>query len=162
MDLLRPITINSRDKLGSYDVEILCTNLPIEKYFITMSEKLSKDTVLSTRNPKLTTTWDGDEISGGLFSQFLFSNERQVLRSEWVANIYMEWSKKYAINTTQHKPKLWLRYVDDTFIIFNKGKWSKRISGPSEQYKTYHQVEVPFLDVLVKKMNGSIITYRKI
>jgi hypothetical protein len=32
-----------------------------------------------------------------------------------VSNIYMENFEKFALDSGQHKPSLWLRYVDDTF-----------------------------------------------
>ena len=34
-----------------------------------------------------------------------------------IANIYMEGFEEEAINTTNDKPSLWVRYVDDTFTI---------------------------------------------
>jgi hypothetical protein len=34
-----------------------------------------------------------------------------------VRNIFMEHFEKLAVDGAQHKPLLWLRYVDDTFVI---------------------------------------------
>ena len=37
-----------------------------------------------------------------------------------VANLYMEEFEVGALNTTANKPELWLRYVDDTYVIIHK------------------------------------------
>ena len=36
-----------------------------------------------------------------------------------IANLYMEWFESHAINSATVKPKIWLRYVYDIFIIWN-------------------------------------------
>ena len=36
-----------------------------------------------------------------------------------VANIFMEWFESEPLDHGPKKPKLWLRYVDDTFIIWD-------------------------------------------
>jgi hypothetical protein len=38
-----------------------------------------------------------------------------------VGNIYMEYFQRLALDTTEHKPAKWLRYVDDTFVIWPHG-----------------------------------------
>ncbi|KAJ4426021.1 hypothetical protein ANN_27648 [Periplaneta americana] len=38
--------------------------------------------------------------------------------SSLISNIYMEYFEELALSTASHKPTLWLRYVDDTFIIW--------------------------------------------
>ena len=88
-----------------------------------------------------------------------------------VANIYMEYFEEMALQTAMVKPKMWLRYVDDTFVIW---------SGNMDELSVFHQHlnslrpsiqsmeeesegQLPFLDVLVKKDNCRLITsvYRK-
>ena len=39
-----------------------------------------------------------------------------------VANIYMEHFEELALESGESKPATWLRYVDDTFVIWNKGR----------------------------------------
>ena len=39
-----------------------------------------------------------------------------------LADIFMEEFEQLAINTSDHRPKVWLRYVDDTFIIWQHGQ----------------------------------------
>ena len=38
-----------------------------------------------------------------------------------VANLYMEYYEKKALSTTS-TPRLWMRYVDDTFVIQQEGQ----------------------------------------
>ena len=38
-----------------------------------------------------------------------------------VANIYMEHFEALAIESARLKPATWLRYVDDTFVVWNEG-----------------------------------------
>ena len=39
-----------------------------------------------------------------------------------LANLFMEEFEEEAIDTTRTKPALWLRYVDDTFVLWRHGK----------------------------------------
>jgi hypothetical protein len=38
-----------------------------------------------------------------------------------VSNIFMEHFEELALDSAQHKPSLWLRYVDDTFVVWPHG-----------------------------------------
>ncbi|KAK5638722.1 hypothetical protein RI129_013017 [Pyrocoelia pectoralis] len=90
-----------------------------------------------------------------------------------IANLFMEWVETRALSTATYKPKLWLRYVDDTFIIWEHGKeklgeFMQHLNLVHEKIKFTMELEenseLPFLHVLVKKKeDGSLghTVYRK-
>jgi hypothetical protein len=39
-----------------------------------------------------------------------------------VANIYMEFFEQQALELASTKPDIWLRYVDDTFVLWPHGR----------------------------------------
>ena len=89
-----------------------------------------------------------------------------------VANIFMEEFDIEALLAAVIRPKLWLRYVDDTFVIWNYGDeqledFLSFLNGRHRNIEFTMEKEtngsLPFLDVQVKKCMGSLDTfvYRK-
>jgi hypothetical protein len=89
-----------------------------------------------------------------------------------VSNIYMEHFEELSLKTAAHRPSLWLRYVDDTFVIWPYGpdrlqEFSCHINGkgPTIQFtmETEANNKIPFLHVHAIRKQSSIITtvYRK-
>ena len=84
-----------------------------------------------------------------------------------VVNIYMEFFEEMALQSAMVKPKMWLRYVDDTFVIWSGDKeelsmFQQHLNSlrPSIQFTMEGESDgqLPFLDVLVKKEDGRLIT----
>ena len=89
-----------------------------------------------------------------------------------IANLYMESLEEAAISSAELQPNLWVRYVDDTFVIWTHGQ---------EELHQFHQhlnnqhsniqftmeeesgCELAFLDVLVTRKDERLLTsvYRK-
>ena len=77
--------------------------------------------------------------------------------SSIVASLFMEEFEIKAINSTPHPPRLWLRYVDDTFFIQrveNSNQFMKQINSidPHIQFTmetAVPQGSIPFQDTLV-------------
>ena len=79
-----------------------------------------------------------------------------------VANIYMEAFEGRAINTALNPPRMWKRYVDDTFVIQQKSHKDTSIQFTVEE--AGQDDSIPFLDILVTpKPDGTFTTkvYRK-
>ena len=77
-----------------------------------------------------------------------------------LANLFVEDLEEKAIMTSTHKPKLWIRYADDTFVIWPHGE--TKLREFLEHLNNLHaaikftmqreqQNQLPFLDVLSKK-----------
>ena len=88
-----------------------------------------------------------------------------------VVNLYMEYFEQKALSTAP-TPRLWHRYVDDTFVIqkeVNKQDFPQHINSvdPAIQFTVENNKEngaIPFLDTIVKPEvdgNLSITVYRK-
>ena len=89
-----------------------------------------------------------------------------------VANIFMEDFEGTALVTCDLPPKLWLRYVDDTFVVWQHGEnhlgeFLEHLNGLHTRIDFTMEEEVsgklPFLDVLVKRKDNRLTTdiYRK-
>ena len=79
----------------------------------------------------------------------------------------MEYFENLAINSTTKKPTIWLRYVDDTFVIWRHGK--EQLKGFLEHLNSIKdnikftmeeekQGQLPFLDVLVERVSQQFHT----
>jgi hypothetical protein len=84
----------------------------------------------------------------------------------------MEHFEKQVISSAAKKPTRWYRYVDDTFVVWPHGKdelqtFLKHLNSIHQNIAFTMEVEkqgtLPFLDVLVKRPDGSLghSVYRK-
>jgi hypothetical protein len=89
-----------------------------------------------------------------------------------VGNIFMKHFKKLALDSTLHKPLLWLQYTDDTSVVWPHGpqqllNFLSHLNSlrPSTQFTMEVESDstIPFLDVLVVRKETSLATkvYKK-
>ena len=86
------------------------------------------------------------------------------LVSAVVANLYMEFFEDLAIGSPPVKPRMWSRYVDNTFFNFKKGEDSILLTHlnsvrPSIQFtvEVEEKGSLPFLDCeVVRGVEGSL------
>ena len=97
------------------------------------------------------------------------------LLSPIVANLYMETFERETLASTVTAPRLWLRYVDDTFVIWShrgdkREEFHHHLNQRHPQMKFTREMEkdnrISFLDVLysyVERKSGTLTTavYRK-
>ncbi|XP_071440799.1 uncharacterized protein [Hetaerina americana] len=173
IEILKGVTISKNDIMVSFDVSSLFTNVPIQDSVDTVKE------LTSAGFPE-----DFPEMVEYCLrnSYFLWNEDFYEQRegatmgsplSTVIANLYMEKFEKSAIETYSKKPKLWLRYVDDTFVIWQHG--TKELNDFLRHLNNQHRAiqftmeleknkQIPFPDVLVKrKEDGSLghAVYRK-
>ena len=73
--------------------------------------------------------------------------------------IYMHYLESNILSSTTMKPKTWLRFIDDIFMIWPHGiqalkQWMNMINNYHPTIKStceYHQQEISFLDTIVYK-----------
>jgi hypothetical protein len=86
-------------------------------------------------------------------------------------NIYMEHFEKMAIDSAQLKPSFWVRYVDDTFVVWPHGperlqQFFEHLNSlrPSIQFTMEMESDssISFLDVLVIKKEKKNIGHQSL
>jgi hypothetical protein len=171
IDILKRTVIGQDDLLVSFDVVSLFTNVPVRESV----EIISELTGLPKGFPKLIEFCLRNSYflyNGTYYGQVEGAAMGSPL-SPVIANLFMEWFEKKALDTCAKKPTLWLRYVDDTFVIWPHGK--EELQKFLQHLNSLHQAiqftieiennnQLPFLDVLVKKKKDGTFghsVYRK-
>lgn len=172
VEILTNIEIEDDEIMVSFDVESLFTNVPIEQSV----EILRKILMNEGRNPDY-----ADLVKHCLVSTYFMWNSEFYLQldgvamgspiSPLIANLWMEDIENQAINTAMFKPKIWLRYVDDTFCIIKRDQlefFLNHINSIHQKTKFTVELEnngcLAFLDVQIyrkedKKLGHTV--YRK-
>lgn len=136
---IKEIDVDKDDKMISFDVVNLFTKVPVNETLELLFKKLSEDETLSERtNIPIQEICNLTEmcIKNTYFQfeeQFYEQIEGMAMGSPLspvLANIFMEDFEKEVLKTTTLKPRLWLRYVDDTFVL-----WPHRL----EDIEVFHQ-----------------------
>ena len=88
-----------------------------------------------------------------------------------MANLYMEVFEELALETAPTRPRLWKRYVDDTFSILRKGSTKALLHHlnrvrPTIKFTVEQEEDgsLPLLDTLLKRREDGILdvsVYRK-
>ena len=178
---IRGFQLAPEDQLVSFDVTSLFIQVPINEALRVVKEQLNKDQTLSERTSIpvsqlvelvelcLRTTYF--QFQDNYFEQTDGAAMGSPL-SPVIANLFIEDLEQKAIQSAVLQPKLWVRYVDDTFIIWPHGKehlhaFHEHLNqqNPNNQFTIDEEKEgqIAFLDVLVTRQAGRMSTsvYRK-
>ena len=164
--------------LVSFDVSSLFTNVPVGEAVSIIRERLVEDGTLGDRT-SLCPEQIADLLEMRLRStdfsfrgNFYEQKEGAAMDSPVsavVANLYMEFFEELALETVLTRPRLWKRYVDDTFCILRKGSTEEllhHLNGVRSTITVKQEEDgtLPFLDRLLRRReDGSldVSVYRK-
>lgn len=165
----------------SFDVTSLFTKVPLDEAMEAITEKLTSDETLDKRTPLsmrelcqlmnlcLRSTYF--QFRDAFYEQLEGATMGSPL-SPVVANLYMEMFEEKALRSATLRPRMWVRYVDDTFAIWPHGteelnRFHDHLNDqhPAIQFTREEEADkrIPFLDTLVEQ-TGSVIktsVYRK-
>ena len=130
VDIIRKTQLHPEDRLISFDVSNLFTQVPIEEALRVVTEKLSMDESLKD-GTSIPTSHLVQLIELCLRTTYFQFEDKFYEQSEGaamgsplspvIANLYMEHLEETALQTATLHHRLWLRYVDDTFVIWQHG-----------------------------------------
>jgi len=146
----------------SFDVVSLFTKIPINEAVEVINEITDQETAKLVEICLKSTFFS---FQGEIYEQTCGVAMRSPL-SPVITNLFMESVENKALASSPLKPKLWIRLVDHTFVIWPNGcenldKFIDHLNNQSEYIKFIMEIEVdgslPFLDVcLTKKLDGSL------
>ena len=122
-------TILENEIMISFDIESLFTNVPIDTAVQAALQKLENDPSLADRTT-LTPAQIADlltfvsrstnfQYNGSIYMQKDGAAMGSPV-STVIANLYTESFEEQAITTSSYEPRIWKRYVDDTFTILDR------------------------------------------
>ena len=123
MEQVKQFSLAPGECLRSYDVSTLFTSVPVDPSLRVIKDLLEKDstlkdtTVLPVKDIILLLEFCLKNMYFSFQDQFCEQAKGEAmgsLGSPIVANLYMEYFELLVLPPT---PRLWLRYVDDTFVI---------------------------------------------
>ena len=153
------------ETITSFDVKALFTSVPVQPSIQIVKQRLQQDNTLPQR-----TNMSIQQITSLL--EFCLSNTYFLFQGKYyeqvqgaamgspisplIANIFMEELEVKALSSSPLPPSLWLRFVDDTFVI-NQAEHSQELlqhinnQDPHIQFtvEPTQQGSLPFLDTLI-------------
>ena len=157
----------------SFDVVSFFTNMPVDDALRSISTLLSNNDTMEER-----TTFTAGDICyltelclratyfqfGDQFFEQVDGAAMGSPLSPIVANLYIETFEKEALASPVTTPRLWLRYVDDTFVIWTHGgdkleELHHHLNQRHPQMKFTREIEdnrISFLDVLSREKEWNL------
>ena len=157
--------LQTGDSITSFDVKALFTSVPVQSAIQIVKNRLQQDSTLPQRTamsiPQITSLLEFCLTQTYFLFQGKYYQQTQGAAmgspiSPIIANIFMEEFEVKALQSFPNPPSMWLRFVDDTFVI-NKAEHSRDLlqhinnQDPHIQFtvEPTQQGSLPFLDTLV-------------
>jgi len=160
---VKEVKLSRNDVLVSFDVVSLFTRVPVEESLTILEEKMGESHMENSNNIIQVLSF----LLKNTFFQFKthIYKQREGMAmgnplSPILANLFMEYIEERIMKDFSLKPKFWIRYVDDVFLIWPHGLEelenffdSANNLFPSIKFTKELETnnELAFLDVLVKK-----------
>ncbi|XP_063529636.1 uncharacterized protein LOC134740911 [Cydia strobilella] len=168
VQLLEGVTLQEDELMVSFDVASLFTNVPVAETIEIIKRMASRDDSLAEymRLIEFCLTsgyfvWRGEhylQIEGVAMGSPI---------APVVANIFMEDFEQRALESCPHRPRLWLRYVDDVFAVVPHKDLDPLLEHLNARHaKIKFTIErecngaLPFLDVLVQRDEHGRLTHK--
>ena len=128
---IRGLHVENEDKLISFDMKSLFTKVPIDLSLQIIDRRLREDNTLSHRttlDPPTITTLTELCLRKTYFqysSEFFEQKDGAAMGFPLlpvVANIFMEEFENEDLQKAGSKPRLWLGYADETFVLWSQGR----------------------------------------
>ena len=169
------LTLSEQEMLVSFDVKALFTSVPVQESLEIIHQRLINDPTLSSRTKIpaemvtdllricLTTTYF--LFDGKIYSQVEGAAMGSPV-SPIVANLFMEHFEEKALSTCTARPRLWLRYVDDTMVIIDRDKVEDFHSHINDQHpsiaftiETEENASIAMLDTRMERQDDGSLSF---
>ena len=171
MNIIKTIEIEEEDLLVTVDVSSLYTNIRHQDGITALKHWLIENGTLTEKAEfigvlaKLVLTSNYFTFNGKIYLQ----KQGTAMGTQMAPNyaiIFMHAVEEETLNNTKLKPRIWQRFIDDVFIVWTHGKekleeFLNYINQVHETIKFTAECstqEVPFLDILVYKLNNRLAT----
>ena len=169
------------ESIVSFDVSAVFTSIPVQESLEVVKELLERDNSWKSEEAENLKTENVIQLldfclSTTYFFFFFFFFCREKFHqqkdgcamgspcSPLVVNAYMEYFEKRALDSAPHTPRIWKRYVDDTFCVIKSAYIDEFTDHINNQYRnikfTREEEEggtLPFLDTVINKLDdGSV------
>ncbi|XP_072022412.1 uncharacterized protein [Amphiura filiformis] len=125
---IRDLKLESDESLVSFDVSALFTSIPVDKTLEVVGELLKSDSSWKKGEAEnLEPEQVLDCLSFCLYTSYCVFRDTFYLQrygcamgsscSPLSADAYMEYFESQALTSATHPPRVWKRYVDDTFVV---------------------------------------------
>ena len=176
VDEIKNWVLQPTDLMVSFDVKSLFTNVPINDAMVILRERLEMDESLGDRTAM--SPLQICDLTDLCLNSTYFSFQGQIYKqlkgtamgsplSPVIANIFMEDFEQTALVTADYQPRMWKRYVDDTFVIWPHGE--EKLDAFLGHINTLHpnitftlekekDNKIAFLDVLIERKSNTLET----